>query len=104
MDLLIYAVLLFSLQTKPETVALVFGSEPVRIEIVKTSEAEKLYSELKPKHEAGTLTESEKKTFAALTIALGTIDDPELRTFARHDHERFRWMREPLQNPRKLNF
>ena len=28
MDLLIYAVLLLSLQTKPETVALVYGPEP----------------------------------------------------------------------------
>lgn len=90
-----------SQQSKPETVALVFGPDPVRIEIVKTEDAEAQYDQLKPKHEAGTLTEAEAKRFAALTQALGTLPRvesvPTLGTRERLDWEIRRGVRPPLQ-------
>lgn len=92
--------LLLSPQTsKPETVALVFGPEPSRIEIVKTEEAEDLYAKLKPKHEAQRLTEQEAKTFAALTQALGTQVPHVNSTRERLDWEIRRGVRKPLQPP-----
>lgn len=84
---------------QPETVALVFGPEPSRIEIVKTEEAEDLYAKLKPKHEAQRLTEQEAKTFAALTQALGTQVPHVNSTRERLDWEIRRGVRKPLQPP-----
>ena len=70
------SLILFSFQQpKPETVALVFGPEPVRYEIVKTSEAELLFVELQAKEIKFGLNEEEKKTLAAVTYALGIIPD-----------------------------
>lgn len=67
-----FALVLFSpQQSKPETVALVFGPDPVRIEIVRTEEAEARYENLK--HDlllTDHPTEEDLKMFAALTYAL----------------------------------
>lgn len=84
---------------QPETVALVFGPEPSRIEIVKTEEAEAEYQVLSTKLKAGTLTEQEAKTFAALTQALGTQVPHVNSTRERLDWEIRRGVRKPLQPP-----
>ena len=74
MILTIVAFILFSFQQpKPETVALIFGPEPVRVEIVKTADAEVLYLELQQKEIRFGLDEQEKKRLAAVTYALATI-------------------------------
>jgi hypothetical protein len=74
MILTITAFILFTFQQpKPGTVALVFGPDPVRIEIIKTSEAEVLYVELQQKQIRFGLNAEEKKSLAAVNQALGTI-------------------------------
>jgi hypothetical protein len=97
--------LLFSFQQpKPETVALVFGPEPERIEIIKTSEAELLFVELQAKEIKFGLNEEEKKTLAAVTYALGIIPDrdrltvPRLNSRDRLDWEIRRGVRLPTQD------
>lgn len=83
--------------SKPETVALVFGPKPEQIQVIKTATAERLYAKLKPKHDAKRLTKAEAKTFAALTQSLG-IQVPHIRdTRERLDWEIRRGVRPPLQ-------
>lgn len=84
---------------EPDTVALVFGPDPIRIEIMKTEEAENLYQKLKidllltmePKEE-------DVKTFAALTLALDRVPRLEDQR-KRLDWEIRRGVRPPLQKP-----
>lgn len=100
--LLIAFILLFQ---EPQTVALVFGPDPVRIEIMEKSEAEVLYTQLQAKQIRMGLEDQETKTLAALVIALGTVPDhkrltaPRLNTRERLDWEIRRGVRRPLQTP-----
>lgn len=112
MDLRICALLLFlsplqQSNSKPETVALVFGPEPEQIQFMQTSEAEKLLDALELKREAGTETEEDKRMHAALTVALGTLPTgeaaPILNTRERLDWEIRRGVRPPLQKPDRGN-
>ena len=113
MDLRIFALLLFlsplqQSNSKPETVALVFGPEPEQIQFMQTSEAEKLFEALELKREAGTETDEDKRMHAALTNALGTIPTtrgsaPTLNTRERLDWEIRRGVRPPLQKPDRGN-
>lgn len=105
MDLRICALFLFLLSPqqspKPETVALVFGPDPARIEFMQTDQAEKLYSAIKLKVEKNTATEDDLRAFAMLTQALGISPTqetaPELNTRDRLDWEIRRGVRKPLQ-------
>jgi hypothetical protein len=105
--LAIILLLLFSFQQpKPETVPLTFGPEPERIVIIKRSEAEKLYREVKKGSLIGPIytREENDRLFAALTVALGTSlradsEVPALNSRDRLDWEIRRGVRKPLQKP-----
>ena len=99
----IFAVLSFQQTNKPETVALVFGPDPVRIEFTKTEDAERLYRAIELKRQAGTANEEDERLHAALTAALGTLRQ-DIRTlpqtdFERSRHEQLRWQRPATQKP-----
>lgn len=66
---LTFALTLCSFQ-EPQTVALILGPEPTRVEIVTVAEAEKQYAQLSKQTP---LTEEEHRRFAALAISLETV-------------------------------
>lgn len=91
---------------KPETVALVFGPEPERVEFMATEDAESLYAALEKKRLAGTATEDDKRLHAALTQALGIIAEPATAPHVNQTRDRLDWeirrgVRKPLQEPRR---
>lgn len=74
----LFLILIPQQQAKPDIIALVFGPDPVRIEIVKTEEAEARYDKLKQDLKQNPHpTETDRKMLAALNLALGTMSDVE---------------------------
>lgn len=90
-------------QTKPETVALILGDDPVRVAFVPTEQAEVLYEKIQVRIEKKTANEDDLRLFAALTVALGTLPKSEAaplpNTRERLDWEIRRGVRSPLQKP-----
>jgi hypothetical protein len=96
---------LFPIQSEPEKVALVFGPEPEQIVLMDRYQAEVRFTELQAKQIRLGPDAEEKKVFAALVWALGTLPDrerltaPPVNTRERLDWEIRRGVRKPLQKP-----
>jgi hypothetical protein len=103
LKLAILFLILFPIQTEPQKVALVFGPEPERIEFMATPDAERLYSAIDLKMQAGTATDEDRRLHAALTVALGTlrqdVEEVPQSDIDRSRREQRRWHRQPLQKP-----
>jgi hypothetical protein len=90
-------VLLLIPQQGPDRVAVVTGPSPQTVQIMLRADAEAEYARLT---KARRLSEREERMLAALVVALGTIPSTVTEpTLTPQERERFRWHRQPLQNP-----